>query len=561
MKVKYLLLFFLSSAGIVAQTTVQFSEPNQFFDVSNGFLKVKILVNNRAEYKSEEPIILEIFSDLEDVSAVGITPTQVMDKVIVPKSYPAAGEDLQLPVNWEALQAHKSFSLYIRKKGVNKNFEIIQGVHTVILNKSAVNKSYVSIVSALNETSKTDFAGKDKIDLPFKIQTNGYYIPVEGDNTLAKVTIKGMEDGEATAVFPMAGAESAHTFTVEKKKNPELYKKLMGLLNSKQPIELEISEITRPPQHAIEINPLGRSTYYSTQKPESMLTGLFAADRFATEEKKVDSLDTRYSFFAGVNFDFNNNFKFEEAYYEMDVSLYNLFRNQWGLRAGIYKTNNSRSLEESFRYEWVNNELVEHNSQDIIYKRRVLDVVANVSTESLGFYFQVPYKVVEAGYFRAFISPHIELIKRIEKYTYEVVSEGTEETVIVPVTDPVTSLKYAPTWLENTIQYWDSYLGVGFPMLYRDTDKGFEVYISPILGTGYPRKSTDSVLFGTTDGAGLSFFSAFQFYLSISAKETLGIKLGSDVRKYFYGDQKPIVSVNIATMLDLSGIMSLTGAN
>ena len=340
-----------------------------------------------------------------------------------------------------------------------------------------------------------------------------------------------------------------------------MYEKLSKIISDEEKLELEILELKHTSQYHIEIDPLNKSVRFDLKAANNDNTLSEAGKEVKNNLKKPDSLDARYTFYTGVNFNFNESFRFEEAYFEMDISMYNLFKNKWGLRAGIYKSNNSRSLAERFRYEWVHDELNEHNSEDIIYTQRILDVAAKVSTESLGFYFELPYKVIESGNFSAYISPHIELIKRIETYTYEVISESTEQTIIADVYDPVTSLKYATLWLENTTQYWDSYIALSFPMLYRNIDKGFEVFVSPILGAGYPQQAADSVLFGALDIPGFSSFGAFQFHLVVSTKENLGIKLGADLRKYFQTEQRPIISVNLSTKIDLSGVMGLTGGN
>ena len=560
MRARFTVLSLLFTVWAFSQTQVQFSEPTQFFDASEGFLNIGILVNNIDQYPLDDPIILQLSSNLEDIDVLGITATQTMDKTIFPDQYTGL-ETIRIPVNVKSLEEMKSFNLFLRKKGDNESFGILQGLHTVIISKSNKNTSYVGISSIPGIALKTDFLLKGKIEIPFRIETHGNYLPVEADNAIAKVKITGIEKSEGLNEFPLTGAGSTHTFRVEKSRTPEIYKVLRKKLADGEQLELEISQILHKSDHRIEIDRAKRSVKIGLRKDagSAYMLSPIKTNALNTEQKETDSLDARYSFYAGINFDFNNNFQFEEAYYEVDVSLYNLFKNRWGLRAGIYKNNNSRSLKESFRYEWVNNDLVEHNDTDIIYTSRILDVVANVSTESLGFYFELPYKVIGSGSFSAFISPHIELIKRIEKYTYEVVGESTEETIIVPVNTIVTSLKYAELWKESTTQYWDSYLGLSFPMLYRSPDKGFEVFINPIGGAGYPQQAADSVLYDSVNSSGASFFGVFQFYLAVTAREAVGIKLGADVRKYFFTEQKPTISVNISTKLDLAGIMNLTG--
>ncbi len=565
MKIKITIICFLCSVWVYAQTTIQFAEPHRFLEVSEDFLYVSVQVNNIAQYPADKPIIFQLFSDLEDISILGITATRRLDKVILPGQY-TNGETIRIPVQAEALKGVQSFNLFLGKKEGDEGFTIFQDRCAVILKESKAGNSYIGISVAAMAQPEVDNLLQKKIDIPFTIEARGSYIPVEADEVFAKVKIKGLEGSDSLSTFLVAGPESNYKISIEKKRNPELYKKLRKILAMEAPLELELSGLEHRAKQQIETDPAKKTARIDVKAVERLQSGLKETQRLV-RAKKADSLDARYTFYAGVNFDFNNNFKFEEAYYEVDVSLYNLFKNRWGLRAGIYKNNNSRSLAESFRYEWLDNTLVEHDNEDIIYTRKTLDIAANVATESLGFYFELPYKVMESGNFSVFISPYIELIKRIEKYTYEVVGESTEETIIVPVSNPVTTLEYATLWQENTTRYWDSYFGISFPMLYRNPGLGFEVFVHPVIGSGYPRKAADRRSFDvtndliTTYDPGLSFFSAFQFYLAVSAKDVVGFKLGADLRKYFYAGQRPTISVTLSTQLDLSGIMSLTGTN
>jgi len=554
MKVNAFIFFSLFTVLNFAQTTVQFSRTHQFFDPAEKVLTVTIVVDTTEAYPVGKPIIVELFSDLEDSQMPGISTSRSMDKAIFPEEY-TNGEEIQIPINAEALSGVENFTFFLRKKGENEHFQIFRDSHAVIVNGNLPDKSYVGI-SIAEDDPGSDLFHNGKIEIPFIITTRGSYIPVETDKAVANIKIK---ENDSIHSFAIKGFRSFYTLTVDKRKSPELYKKLRSIVATKTPLELEIVNITHQSQYPIETDASKQSIRFYSKNPESSGIRLKETGR-STSIKKTDSLDARYSFYAGVNFDFNNNFKFEEAYYEMDVSLYNLFKNRWGLRIGIYKNNNSRSLGEAFRYEWPNYELIEHDETEIRYSYKTLEVATNVATESLGFYFQLPYKVIESGHFSAFVAPHIELIKRIEKYTHEIADEDTEQTIIVNVDTPL-DLQYAQLWRENTLRYWDSYIGLSFAMLYRNPDKGFEVFMGPLLGTGYPRKAAESVLFEAAADPGLTFFGAFQFSLSISTKETLGFKLGADVRKYFYNEEKPTISISLSTKIDLSGVMGLAGKN
>ncbi len=546
MRSKLTVLLLLFTLCMYGQTTVRFAEPNQFFNDSEPFLKLKILVDSIGKYTAEEPIIIQLFSDLKDSRILGITATQAMDKVIFPENY-IDGVELQIPVNIKALKNSKSFSLYLRKKGANESFKIYQGVHTVIINKTVVDKSYVGISTGTPEsTLGLDMMSDEKIEIPFRLETKGY-LPVTEDRAVATVMFKGIEKSNGLYTFILEGAGSEAKIVVEESMDPEIYEKIMEILENNRQLELEISGITHGSPHRIETDLSKQSAVIPVEK--------------------VSRVDARYSFHLGTNFEFSTNFEAKDIYYELDISLFGLFKSRWGLRAGMYKNTNSRYLED-FTLRPTHYELVDETEGGQVYNLVQTGMAPGIATESLGFYFEIPYKVIESERFKVFVSPHLELIERRETYTYEIIYESVLATEITSF--PLDFSVPRPLPKQVRSKYWEGYLGFSVPMLYRNLREDFEVSINPIFGFGYPGPYAVFTPFYTgipdddyieiVEGdSGTRMFSAFQFNIIINPKKSLGIKLGSDVRKYFGSERKPIISISLSTKIEFSEIFDLAG--
>ena len=547
MKIIFSIAFVLFTLWSYTQTTVQFSENLQFFDTSKETLSITIQVNNIDTYYSEKPIIVELLSNLEDPAPLGITTKKGIDKVIWPQDY-TYGEEIHIPVNVNTLSKAGNFKLFLRKKGENEYFKISQNSHTVIVNREVVEKSYVEISSVSGKQVKGDFADQDKIELPFNIKIKGY-VPNEADEAFANIAVRGMEEMVGLSTFvALVDAQLTDKILIEKNKTPEVFKKIAEILDSGRQLELEISDVTHNSQHQIKADPLNGVANFKGEKS--------------------NWADASYSFNVGTNFEFATDFKAKDIYYEVDISLLNLFKSHWGLRAGMYKNNTSRYLED-FMLRPTHYELVDKTVSDgKLYNLVQTGMAPSIATESLGFYFNIPYKAIESDNFKAFISPHFEIIERRETYTYEVIYENVLSTEITTYDLDFSVQRPLPN--EVNSRYWESYLGLSFPMLYRNPAGDFQVTINPIFGTGYPGPYAIFTHFYTgipdydyirikEDNSRPLFFSAFQFNLLINPKESLGIKLGSDVRKYFGEGRKPIVSINLSTKLDFAQVFNPKG--
>ncbi len=543
MRLKIIILLLFFTQWSFAQTTVQFAEPHQFFDPSEKVLHIKIQINNIKAYASGNPILLEVFSDLEDDVPLGITKTQHIDKVIWPEDY-ANGAELQLPVKASALEGIEKFTLFLRKKGENERFIISQHSHIVVLNRNIVHQSHIGIAVPRGNGQTGGTATRETITIPFRLITRGD-MPVETDEVVVQVGVKGLKEHDSLAAFRLTGAISNHVFRVEKQQGPETYQHLIALLNAGQQPELEISGITHQSQHQIAIAPLAQSARFPL--------------------KKTGWTDASYSFYLGTNFEFATTFEAKDIYYQVDISLFNLLKSRWGLRAGMYKNNTSRYLED-FMLRPNRYELVGETAEGSIYNLIQTGMAPVVTTESLGFYFELPYKLIDSERFTLFLAPHLELIERRETYSYEVAYESVLKTDITNYNIDFLSTRPLPK--EKLSKYWESYLGLAFPMRYRDPGERFEVTLNPVFGAGYPGPypifttllylgpDYDYIQIFETNSNPL-FFGAFGFNIVINPKEAFGIKLGADVRKYFGEARKPVVSINLSTKLEFSKLFDL----
>ncbi len=427
MKTKLTIIFLMFSLWTVAQTTVHFSENLQFLSPFKKELKLVIVVDNIAEYNSDKPIIVQVFSDLDDPLPLGITTVRGIDKVIFPKQY-TKGVEVRIPINLSALQGKSNFKLYLRKKGENEHFNIVQNSQAVVLDKNI----------------------------------------------------------------------------------PEL--------------------------------------------------------------REPSNVNASYGIYVGTNFDFSTNFEAKDIHYEIDISLFNLFKSRWGLKAGMYKNTNSRYPEDFIlrpeHYVLVGEYTNEDESLDgHIYNMIETGMAPRISTESLGFYFSLPYKLIESSRLKVFVSPYLELIERRETYSYEVVYESILSTEVTSFDLGFSTPPSLPRQVYST--YWEGYFGLSMPVYYRDLGEGFEVAITPVFGAGTPGPYANFWTFYTEipdydyvkivkDHSKMLFFSAFQFNVIVNPKETLGLKLGADIRKYFGEGRKPIVSVNLSTKLEIGKLFKFT---
>lgn len=526
-----LLLFFNFSNS---QTTIGFKSANQTLEMTNDLeeLEVTLDISYPKFYNSKEPITLEIFSDLEDKMILqGITKTEGKD-IIITSSDLAAEKKISLFLNTKKLKDKNYITLSLKKKGVNTNFELKENTHTIILTKKEKQpSSLISIIAYENSDLRVDFLNDDELIIPVKIKSTGY-VPVEHDTVTVKLKIKDIEDyNKNIEAIKIVGAENIYNIRVSKEKFPNEFEAFIKKIKDKETLEVEIDKVESKSKNSIKADDKNKVLKFNVR---------------ATNKNK-----NKYSFYIGTNFDLKDKFEATSFYSEIDLWMPELIDDTFGVRAGIFKNNNSRTLDESRRLEVLTN-IVSTTSDSITFVTKRVENVPNVSIENLGLYFEFLIKMVEDNNFSAHLALHFELIQRKESYTFtsrDLFNLG-ESTISIDSLANNQPLQLQLSQPNSYIKrYVDTYYGVGLPMSYVNNDKSFEAFFNPILGIGAPGLN---VINPKSNETQIKAFGLFQFSL---IERKFGIKLSGEVRKYINYFQEPIISVNLSKKIDLSKIL------
>ncbi len=517
-----LCLFLPLIAFSQTNSIISFSEPYKKYDSSKGYIDIEIIAKNLMEL--ENPIIIKITNDGNDTEFLK-TFEQTINKQITP---------IRIFFNPKKLPKNKEvIVLLIEKAFESQNFLIEQKSCTILFSKEESNKSKISL-SKIDKVDKIkiDFSKDDKIEIPFIIKSTGK-LPSSIDAVSVKVNIKDLKEDLNIENYTIVGSEVERKILISRDSDNTKFSSLLEILEKEEKIELEIAELLKDSKSNIELEKSNESISYIIEK------------------KSID--ENRYSFFIGANFDLKDQFKATSYYSEIDAYLPDLINNNWGLRAGIYKNNNSTSLEESRRQE-ITTEITNITTDSITYSSKRVNTVPNVSIENLGLYFEVLYKLKEStnSNFKIFIAGHFEGIQRREKYTFnssELFSLGESTISIDSLSNSPKLQALLARPKEFTQKYFDSYFGISFPMMYTNKNKDFEVFLNPLpIGIGGPGLQLVNENKAKT-------FGLFQFYIAVGLNNSIGIKLGGEMRKYYNYSQDPLVSINLSTKLNLSSII------
>jgi hypothetical protein len=538
MRTKLILLGLLfgitSNVFCQANTVVKFRQLNQEYDFSTKKIKIEIEVINSRQYSqnSNVPLTFELIcTNITDDSFFGITKTKGLSIIIEPTEQ---NIDIEFPINEKVLEKNKYLTFVLKKKGINKNFEIFDSGHTVVLLPKNYNKSIVGI-EKLKDFTKLNINLDDleSIKVPFNISVNGDAVN-ESDNVTAQVSINGKNKKE----FKFYGNKTKSEFIIKRVDNKKEFDLLINTITEKESFVLNLTKITAANKKNYEVN----------KKKDSILI----------EVKKIDKPKARYDLFLGTNFDLKDRFEATSFYSEISAFLPEVYESNdkstvIGLRGGIYKNNNSINLEESRRQETLLQ--VENISTDSIsYSEKRVNTIPKVEIENLGLFFEVLLRAIESKdkKFRGYFSIRAEMVERREKYTYnstDLFSLG-QNTIALDSLSNNTRLQNDLARPNNYIRkYYDSYYGVGFPMFYTAGNKDFEIFFNPVYGIGYP-----GLILAREEDV-LKRFGAFQFHIVVSDSNILGIKLGGEVRKYFGFEQAPLININLSTRNNLSGAL------
>ena len=529
-----ILAFLLCCLTVSSQTTtVSFSSVKQNLEYSqetNSFI-LKIKVENLTKYDSNQNINLELYSDLENTDIIH-EPTKKngKDVIIVPNNY---SKEIEIPIPINSKKIGKTSDIVFRlvKKGINTNFSIGQGSHVVVLSKKQETpKAKIGITQDQSTTLNINFTEDDKIEIPFKIKSEGY-LPIEKDSLTITPKIKEVDDyNDKIEGYKIIGKESTHKITFKKEDDSKVYKSFIDKLSKNEKITLELDKIEHKSKNDIGKDDKSKSVEFKI--------------------KKDNTTKNRYSFYIGTNFDLKDRFEATSFYAEIDAWLPQLINDKWGIHAGIYKNNNSRTQEEfagiADIYTVVNTTL-----DSITIQNKRVHSVPNVEIENFGLYFQVLFKLINEKNFTGHLAAHFEAIERNEKFTFQ----NNDLIALGESTISIDSLQANKLLLSRilrkqdfTRRYIDGYYGLGFPMNYTNSKKNFSIFLNPVIGYGNPGLVIRD---GRDIDDGNKFFGIFGFSL---IEEDFGIKLSGEIRKYFGAQQTPIISINLSKKIDLAGV-------
>ena len=396
------IVLFISSFCLKAQTTiVSFSVPDQEFEYSKETteIKIKLSIENLGnQYDSEKNINLQVVSSLEK-PGIFYEPTQSSGKDI--SIIPASIEDsyiFTIPLIIDKAIDNQLIRLTLKKKGLNTAFIIGRETHTILFKKKKEEpKSNISIVST-KENLDLDFSKDDSIELPFKIISSGY-APTEKDSVTLSIRIKDIEDyNEKIKDFKVVGIETAEKIVLKEEDDKKLFRQFTDKLKEAEKITIEVKSLNEKSDNEIKLDSKKKSISYNLNKKNSD--------------------NNRYSFYLGTNFDLKEQFEATSFYSEIDAWLPNLIDDKWGVRAGLYKNNNSRTLEESSRIESTR-QIISQTSDSITFQTKTIQSVPNVEIENFGLYLEFLFKLVDKKNFTTHVALHLEAIERNEKWTFE----------------------------------------------------------------------------------------------------------------------------------------------
>ena len=525
-------LFFISLFSTsIAQNTVTLTSPSQSFDFTNDSIELDITIKSDGKIKFFN---LMVFNDSEKYKDVldGKSNELGFNEIIAVTKKGESKATIKIPINKKSLKENNGYlSLRLEKKDENQDFEIINNAHTLVFSKKVLP---TLAFKAEKETVKIDLSKSTKIEIPFKIISSDL-VPKEDDNVLIEIELKGVEnlkildEKKKKKQYKIIGGEYSDKFILDIGDDK---KKLSDSLINSNNIRLEIT--TDDDKKTVAINPKAK------QK------------RIYFREDVNPILKNRYNFYLGTNFDLEDRFEATSFYSEIDAWLPKLINNNWGIRAGIYKNNNSRSLEESSRTESLF-ETVSTTKDSITFQSKRVQTVPSVKAENFGLYFEALFKLVENKNFTTHLAGHFEVIRRNEKFTFNStdVLSFAQQTISI---DSLSNNRSLQRLLErprtSTREYYDSYYGLGLPMNYYSTKSKFSIFLNPVIGVGHlglDLRNREGELVNPTQAFGIFQFSLIQ--------EDVGIKLSGEVRKFFGSIQAPIISVNLSKTISLSGAL------
>ncbi len=527
-KIITLAIVLIYHCSFAQTTTVGFKKgPKQEYTLGQK-LSIEVTVENEQNYESDKPISLLVESP-EDILITNPPKLEFNPK------HGELTKNIGYYIDLEKLKGKTHFTLSLKKHQTNDSYHIAQKDLFVVIKKEATSEFSLAL-EKLDDQSMNIGLDDDYV-FRFQIISKGYRIK-KSDKLKLSFQINDSSIKTELEVDEIQQDKTVHTIHIEKSKDN--YDKIRKLFKENNKVSLSIASVTHNGNTNIK---------HSISENSNKLV-------FNSNNPKL--LGNRYDIFLGSNFDIQEEFSTSKFFAEINVFLPNVFNN-YGLRGGVYKNNTSTSLEENRRRDTIVSQ-IQSPMDSITYQRKLVNSTPKVEIENLGLYVEGLYSLKKTDNFNMFIGFHVEVIQRVETYTFE----NTDLIVLEQETIPLTALPSNPNLVNEltrptsyTNKYVDSYFGFSLPTFYHHTGtngKNLEVMINPSLGIGEP-----GVPLRPRDGNSLSLYGFTQFHLIFGSEKGLKFKIGGEARKYFNFDQAPIITVNLSAAVNLEELFKTSG--
>jgi len=517
-----LLSYWVSSAQT---TAIGFTQEKVNFDLSKKTLTVEVEIKNAAAYKSKDSISFEIVTKTPKV----IDSQGPILRVVNPKKSKSP-IIIHIPIKSEEAKKEKVFFLEITQKVPSKSYNISQNKLTVVSIEKPKEEFSIGIEKLDDASLEVDI--EDSIIFRFNINSKGYRIKKE-DNLILQMKFEGASEGNK----PIEQITQDITYQyIEFKKGEENYTKIKDALTKNNSLTLEVSAIKNDGNKNI--------------------TGKIEDDKKTIKYnlKKRKRLKNKYDIFLGSNFDIVKEFSSSKFYAEFDVFLPNLINDKFGVRGGIYKNNTSTKLEQDQQQETILSR-IDSPTDSISFERKRISSTPNVSVENLGLFVEGMIPIHRDENLSWFIGVHLEIIQRLETYSFDNVDLITLETNTISL-DSLANDRRLQEQLSRpssfTRRYVDSYFGISVPMFYSNSNangKGLEVMVNPSIGVGDP-----GLIRRRRENNPIKMYGMTQFHLIFGSDSGVKFKIGGEVRKYFNFFQDPIITINFSAAVNLEEV-------
>lgn len=516
--------------------TVEFKKSDQNISLSEKTINLSLQVKDYKPEKDELPFIIELHPNLNDKE---IFPDLQNGKFDIPIN-PFYNEGIvQVKLKWvpDKIKDSTYISFRLRKNDEkDQRFQVSDKGHIIFLKKKEKLSISLGITNSCCEKINANFLNDSKILFNYAIVADEPGLTVNDKQEII-IGFVGVSDVKKTFKVEYNPNSPMVKDSITLKDNKEDFERVKNWILKNRKIELEIKEIKKNEKFNLKVDDNKKKVTYNYH---------------------YKGLQNKYNIFLGSNFDIQEEFSTSKFFAEINVFLPNVL-NKYGLRGGIYKNNTSTEYEESRTDQTIYSQ-VESTTDSITYNLKRVRSTPKVEIENLGLFVEGLYSLKKTDNFNFFLGFHVEIIQRVEKYTFQNEDLITLETNTISLdslasNSELIGLLNRPNTFTN--KYVDSYFGLSLPTFYHhegQNGRSLEVMINPSLGVGQP-----GLLFNRGNPNQISLYGFTQFHLIFGSEKGLKFKIGGEARKYFNFDQAPIITVNLSAAINLEELFKTSG--